>query len=108
MNLFKENMYIINDRMGQYELTTEDNRECFFMDDTDCYEYFKDAKIEHLYSLKNPALPCKKCQGPAQVSLYSEGVFVCGCRKNYCASVPICGSGSEREAVEEWNELNKE
>jgi len=47
--------------------------------------------------------PCKKCKGNAQVSLYSEGVYVCGCIKDYCNSLPICGTDSEKNAILAWN-----
>ena len=37
----KEKYYMINGRRGQYELSTADgNSHCFFMDDTNVYEYF--------------------------------------------------------------------
>jgi len=41
-NIFsKEKLYSINGRIGQYELTTiNDKQHCFFMDDTAQYEYF--------------------------------------------------------------------
>ena len=50
INLSKEKRYIVNGRLGQYELTTVDNppRECFFMDDNDDYEYFTNPKIIEL------------------------------------------------------------
>lgn len=42
----KSKMYIVNGREGQYELTTDTGKDCFFMSDTLEYEYFKDAKIK--------------------------------------------------------------
>jgi len=44
--LNKETIYIIDGREGQWELTSEDNRECFFMDDTDKYEYFVNPEVK--------------------------------------------------------------
>jgi hypothetical protein len=48
MTFSKEKKYLIGDRKGQYELTTADQKHhCFFMDDTDIYEYFPiNSKIE--------------------------------------------------------------
>lgn len=45
MNLLKERLYMVNGRVGQYELTTESGLECFFMADTCRYEYFDDPVI---------------------------------------------------------------
>jgi hypothetical protein len=36
----KSKRYLVNGRAGQYELTTGDGRLCFYMDDTNRYEYF--------------------------------------------------------------------
>ena len=52
MNLSKENMYLVDGREGQYELTKENGNECFFMFDTNKYESFENPKISFLYSLK--------------------------------------------------------
>lgn len=48
IELRKDKFYLVNGRKGQYELTTKDDRECFFMDDTDEYEYFENPKIEEI------------------------------------------------------------
>lgn len=49
MKLSKEKKYKVNGRIGQYELTTQkEGAHCFFMDDTDEYEYFDDPIIEEL------------------------------------------------------------
>lgn len=65
MKLSKEKHYLVNGRKGNYELTTQGNKShCFFMDDTDVYEYFpvkgtvvkpikstpKPDKFDHLFS----------------------------------------------------------
>jgi hypothetical protein len=46
----KEKKYVVNGRIGQYELTTNDGKfHCFFMDDTDEYDYFEfDAEIKEM------------------------------------------------------------
>jgi hypothetical protein len=47
MKLSKEKKYLINGRVGQYELTTQKEKaHCFFMDDTNEYEYFESPTIE--------------------------------------------------------------
>ena len=48
MDKSKKYKIIINGktRTGQYELTTLDGCHCFFMDDTDNYEYFTPSQIE--------------------------------------------------------------
>jgi len=50
MKLKKELKYNVNGRIGQYELTTVGafSRECFFMDDTNMYEYFRKPIIKML------------------------------------------------------------
>lgn len=41
VELSKEKHYFVNGRRGQYELSTADGKHhCFFMDDTNVYEYF--------------------------------------------------------------------
>lgn len=45
LELSKEKMYLVNGRKGQYELTTLNKMECFFMDDTLQYEYFENPEI---------------------------------------------------------------
>lgn len=40
MELVKDKLYWINNRLGQYELTYIDGYKCFFMQDTLKYEYF--------------------------------------------------------------------
>ena len=52
MKLIKSKFYVIEKRIGQYELTTTDNQECFFMHDTDKYEYFENPKIEEYKEAK--------------------------------------------------------
>ena len=46
----KGKIYLVEGRRGQYELSTADGKShCFFMDDTDDYEYFPiDTKIKEL------------------------------------------------------------
>ncbi len=46
MELKKEGLYIVNKRLGQYELTTLEGDLCFFMDDTNEYEYFQKPEIK--------------------------------------------------------------
>ena len=53
---------------------------------------------------KELLLPCPICKGKAEFSTYSEGVFVVGCIKGYCAGKPICGACSYEEAAIAWNE----
>jgi len=45
MELYKNKIYCVNGRKGQYELTTKDGYKCFFMLDSSKYEYFKDPDI---------------------------------------------------------------
>ena len=45
---------------------------------------------------------CPKCGGKATFELYSEGVYVAGCSKNFCMSLPFCGS-DKQGATDAWN-----
>lgn len=47
VNLVKGELYIVNGKEGQYELTTEDSEYCFFMSDSCQYEYFKNPIIKN-------------------------------------------------------------
>jgi len=51
--LEKEKLYIINERVGQYELTTTDNYNCFYMSDTMEYEYFSPEVLVVEYKEEN-------------------------------------------------------
>jgi len=39
------------EEVGQFELPTEDDKLCFFMDDTLEYEYFKPGEIDSIYKI---------------------------------------------------------
>lgn len=52
---------------------------------------------------KDVLLPCRMCGGAASFEEYSEGVWVAGCTKHYCKSLPLCGASSRQEAANAWN-----
>jgi hypothetical protein len=55
----KNKRYKVYNRIGQYELTTTDNRICLFMDDTYNYEYFSDKLT---FTMDNTHTKCPICK----------------------------------------------
>lgn len=74
MVLSKERKYLVNSRIGKYELTTQkDNCDCFFMDDSSEYEYFEQGS--HIVEMPTQ-------EQVVAGNLVASELITASCRKN--------------------------